>query len=56
LILAPNAPHFGPMFDEEEIREIVMSFLKKELKVLEMEILIWGNRLFDSCKAALSKL
>lgn len=32
LIIVPGAPHFGPMFDVEEIREKVMSFLKKELE------------------------
>lgn len=32
LIIVPNAPHFGPMFDTEEVRAKVMDFLKRELK------------------------
>lgn len=32
LIIVPNAPHFGAMFDVDEIRVKVMEFLKKELK------------------------
>lgn len=32
LIIVPNAPHFGPMFDVDEIRVKVMGFLKRELK------------------------
>lgn len=32
LIIVPNAPHFGPMFDVDEIRVRVMGFLKRELK------------------------
>lgn len=32
LIIVPNAPHFGAMFDVDEIREKVLEFLKKELK------------------------
>ncbi len=31
LIIVPNAPHFGSMFDEVEIREKVLEFLGKEL-------------------------
>ena len=32
LIIVPGAPHFGTMFDADEIRVRVMDFLKKELK------------------------
>jgi acetyl esterase/lipase len=32
LIIVPNAPHFGDMFDVEEIRTKVIGFLKKHLK------------------------
>lgn len=32
LIIVPNAPHFGAMFDVDEIRVKVMDFLEKELK------------------------
>jgi dipeptidyl aminopeptidase/acylaminoacyl peptidase len=32
LIVVPDAPHFGPMFDVEEIRMKVIDFLKKVLK------------------------
>ncbi len=32
MIIVPDAPHFGAMFDEPMIREKVMAFLKKELK------------------------
>lgn len=32
LILVKDAPHFGPMFDVDEVRVKVMDFLKKELK------------------------
>jgi len=32
LIVVPGAPHFGAMFDADEIRVKVMSFLKKELE------------------------
>lgn len=32
LIIVPNAPHFGAMFDVDEIRVKVMDFLDKELK------------------------
>jgi dipeptidyl aminopeptidase/acylaminoacyl peptidase len=31
LIIVKDAPHFGVMFDAEDIRNKVMSFLKKEL-------------------------
>lgn len=32
LIIVPGAPHFGAMFDHEEIRNKVMGFLRNELK------------------------
>jgi acetyl esterase/lipase len=32
LIIVKDAPHFGPMFDVEEIRTKVMTFLKKNLE------------------------
>ena len=32
VIIVKDAPHFGEMFDADEIRSKVMSFLKKELK------------------------
>jgi len=32
LIIVPNAPHFGNMFDVDEIQTKVMGFLKKHLK------------------------
>jgi acetyl esterase/lipase len=32
LIIVKDAPHFGSMFDADEIRSKVMSFLKKQLK------------------------
>ena len=32
MIVVKDAPHFGPMFDVEEIRTKVMAFLKKTLK------------------------
>jgi dipeptidyl aminopeptidase/acylaminoacyl peptidase len=32
LIMVKDAPHFGKMYDVDEIRMKVMSFLKKELK------------------------
>ncbi|WP_332910278.1 alpha/beta hydrolase [Algoriphagus boritolerans] len=32
LIIVPNAPHFGQIFDSNEVRIKVMEFLKKELK------------------------
>lgn len=32
LIIVNDAPHFGVMFDADEVRNKVMSFLKKELK------------------------
>ncbi|OOG78237.1 alpha/beta hydrolase [Algoriphagus sp. A40] len=32
LIVVPGAPHFGTMFDADEIRVRVMDFLKRELK------------------------
>ena len=32
LIIVKDAPHFGEMFDTDEIRNSVMGFLKKELK------------------------
>jgi acetyl esterase/lipase len=32
LIVVPDAPHFGPMFDVEDIRMKVIDFLKKVLK------------------------
>ncbi|MEP2349641.1 MAG: prolyl oligopeptidase family serine peptidase, partial [Algoriphagus sp.] len=31
LIIVKDAPHFGPMFDVEEIRTKVMAFLQKSL-------------------------
>lgn len=31
LIIVPDAPHFGEMFDSEEVRNKVMTFLKKQL-------------------------
>ena len=31
LIIVPNAPHFGNMFDVPEIREKVIEFLGREL-------------------------
>jgi acetyl esterase/lipase len=32
LIIVPNAPHFGVMFDADEVRERVLAFLKKEIE------------------------
>jgi dipeptidyl aminopeptidase/acylaminoacyl peptidase len=32
LIIVPDAPHFGDMFDVENIRTKVMAFLEKHLK------------------------
>ncbi|MGC1205143.1 MAG: prolyl oligopeptidase family serine peptidase, partial [Flavobacteriaceae bacterium] len=32
LIIVPDAPHFGEMFDVENIRTKVMAFLEKHLK------------------------
>jgi hypothetical protein len=32
LIIVKDAPHFGPMFDVEEIRTKVMGFLSENLK------------------------
>lgn len=32
LIIVPDAPHFGVMFDSDEVRKRVMDFLRKELE------------------------
>ncbi len=32
IFIVPNAPHYGPLFDGDEVRTKVLEFLKKELK------------------------
>ena len=32
LIIVPGAPHYGPMFDAQNIRERVLSYLEEYLK------------------------